>query len=100
MENKRMLGEKPMRILQCYFMFYDEVPTYKEQNQYGDFYLKVQAMMSFLDDFGYSLLYKSGEEPERWYAPNRYLVVSDFQVSPELDPCIYAFNQELEGKTA
>lgn len=100
MEQKRMLGEKPMRVLQCYFMFYGEVPTYKSQKDYGDFYIKVQAMMSFLDVFGYSLLYQSeGEEPKRWYTPSHHLIVSNLQVSPEIDPLIHAFNQELEGKT-
>jgi len=99
MEEKKMLGEKPMRILQCYFMFYDEVPTYKDEKQYGDFYIKVHAMMSFLDSFGYSLLYLPGGELKRWYHPSRYLGISDIQVSPELDPCVNAFNQELKGKT-
>ena len=100
MEKEKMLGEKPMRVLQCYFMFYDEVPTYRDEEQYGDFYIKVQAMMSLLDAFGYSLLYTSEEEePKRWYTPNRYLELSNLQVSPELDPCIQAFNQELYGKT-
>lgn len=99
MEQKRMLGEKPMRVLQCYFMFYDEVPTYKDQQQYGDFYLKTQAMMSFLDAFGYSLLYTAEGKLKRWYTLNRSLLVSNFQVSEELDPLIYAFNQELEGKS-
>lgn len=100
MEKKRMLGEKPMRVLQCYFMFYKEVPTYKNQKEYGDFYIKVQAMMSFLDAFGYSLLYTSEEEePKRWYTPSHHLTISNLQVSPEIDPLIHAFNQELEGKT-
>ncbi len=98
MEQKRMLGEKPMRVLQCYFMFYDEVPTYKEQQQYGDFYLKTQAMMSFLDAFGYSLFYTKDGNVERWYHPSFHLAISDLDVSPELDPLINAFNQELEGK--
>ena len=98
MEEKRMLGEKSQRLLQCYCMFYGEVPTYKTQEKYREIYEDIQLMMNFLDSFGYSLIYTSKDQPlKRWYCPNRYL--SKYFTAPELDAPIYMLNRELEGKT-
>lgn len=98
MEEKKLIGEKPMRVLQCYYMFYGEVPTYKSQEQYSEIYIKTQAMMSFLDLFGYSLTYTSSNEPlKRWYCPSRHFSWGDIMISPEIDASINVFNQVLEG---
>ncbi len=96
---KKMFGEKPMRVFQCYRMFYGEVPTYKNSNNYVELYEKCQSMMAFLDLFGYSLLYTEEEELKRWYQSDyRFQLQYVPCTCPELDAPIGAMNQILDGK--
>lgn len=66
MEIQKMISEKSLKILQCYRMFYGEVPEYKKEKDYYELYTKCQAMMTLLSEFGYNIKRKYLGGPQEY----------------------------------
>ncbi len=99
MEIEKIIDENSLKIFQCYCMFYGEVPEYKSEEDYYELYMRCQAMMTLLSEFGYNKKRQAMDRPEIciWYHPQRYFY--ELKVSPELDIAIDALNQKLKGKS-